>query len=72
MDRLAAILADGIFKCPFSNEKCILIQISLNVVPTSQIVNKPALVQVMAWLRTGDTPLAEPMLTKFTDDGEMG
>ena len=29
--------------------------------------NKPALVQVMAWRRSGDKPLPEPMLTQFTD-----
>ena len=29
--------------------------------------NKWALVQVMAWLWSGDKPLSEPMLTQFTD-----
>ena len=29
--------------------------------------NKPALVQVMAWRRTGDKPLPELMLIQFTD-----
>ena len=45
----------------------ILIWISLKFVPMSPIDNKPALVQVMAWRRTGDKPLLEPMLTQFTD-----
>ena len=31
------------------------------------IENSPALVQVMAWRRTGDKPLPEPTLTQFTD-----
>ena len=31
------------------------------------IGNKPALVQVMAWRRTDEKPLSEPMLTQFTD-----
>ena len=42
--------ADDILKCIFTNEKlCILIRISLNVVPKDLIDNKSALVQVMAW-----------------------
>ena len=36
-------------------------------VPRSQINNKPALVQVMAWHQIGDMPLSEPMLTRLTD-----
>ena len=50
-------LADDIFKCNFLNEKfCILIQIALKFVPEGTIDNKWALVQVMAWRRTGDKP----------------
>ena len=65
---MAVILADDIFKCIFQNENDrITIQISLKFVPISPIDNTPALVQVMAWRRTGDTPLSEPMLTRFTD-----
>ena len=68
LDKMAAILADNIFKCIFLNENDrILIQISLKFVPRGPIDNKPALVQVMAWRRTGDEPLPEPMLTQFTD-----
>ena len=47
--------------------KCILIRISLRFVPKGPIDNKPALVQVLTWYRTGDKPLPEPMLTQFTD-----
>ena len=63
---MAAILADDIFKCSFlnANDK-IAIQISLKRVPRSQIDNKLALVQVMAWRRTGDKPLPEPMMNKL-------
>ena len=51
--------ADDIFKCIFMNEKfSILIQISLKFVPTGPIENKPAVVQIMAWRRTGDKPLS--------------
>ena len=65
---MVAILADNILKCIFLNEDGkILFQISLKLVPRSPIDNKPALVQVMAWCRTGDKPLPEPMLTQFTD-----
>ena len=65
---MAAILADDIFKCIFLNENDrIPIQISLKFVPRSPVDNKPTLVQVMAWSRTGDKPLPEPMLTQFTD-----
>ena len=66
-------IADDTFKCIFVNENfCILIRISVK----GPIANKPALVQVMSWRRTGDRPLSEPMLTQFTDaymrhQGEM-
>ena len=45
---------------------CISIQISPQFVPNGTIDNKSALVQVMAWSRTGDKPLPGPMLTQFT------
>ena len=65
---MAAILGDDIFKCIFWHEKNkIPIQISLKLVPRGPIDNKPALVQVMVWRRTGDKPLPEPMMTQFTD-----
>ena len=77
MDKMAAILADDIFKWIFCNEtERIPIQISLKYVPRSPIDNKPALVQVIAWRRTGDKPLPEPMMNQFSDaymrhQGEM-
>ena len=65
---MAANLADDIFKCILLNEKDrIPIQISLKLVPRIPIDNKPALVQVMAWRRTGDKPLPVPMMMQFTD-----
>ena len=65
---MAAILADGLFKYIFMNEKvCILIRTSVKFVPKVPIDNKSMLVQVMAWRRIGDKPLSEPMLTQFTD-----
>ena len=60
--------ADDIFKCIFMNEKLrILIQISLKFAPEVPIDIKPVLVQIMAWRRTSDKPLSEPMLIQFTD-----
>ena len=59
--------ADDIFKRIFMNEKSyIFIRISPKFVPEDPIDNKSALVQEMAWRRTGDKPLSEPMLTRFT------
>ena len=56
------------FECNFLNENDrIPIRISLTFVPKSPIDNTPALVQVMAWRRTADKPLSEPMLNQFTD-----
>ena len=55
------------FKFIFLNENDrISIQFSLKFSPRSPIDNKPALIQIMAWSRTGDKPLAEPMRTQFT------
>ena len=66
---MAAIYADNIFKYTFLNENVwILIEFSLNFVPKGPIDNKPVLVQVMAWRRTGDKPLTEPMMTQFNDE----
>ena len=65
---MAAILADGIFKCIFLNENLlILLKISLKFVPKVRINNIPAMVQIMAWRRIGDKPLSEQMMTQFND-----
>ena len=59
---MAATWADDIFKCNFVNENVtVLIKIPLNFVPRAPIDNKLSLVQVMAWRRTGDKLLHEPM-----------
>ena len=44
-----------------------LIGISLNFVADGVIDNKSALVQVMAWHRTGAKPLLESMMAQFID-----
>ena len=68
LNKMAAILADDTFKCIFLNENDrIRIQISLKFVLRGAIDSEPALIQVMAWRRTGDKPFPEPMMTLFTD-----
>ena len=55
--------ADNVFKCIFLNGNLwISIKISLKFVPECPINNIPALVHIMAWRRTGDKPLSEPMM----------
>ena len=63
---MATILANDIFKYIFL-KRWIPIQISQKFVHMSPVDNKPESVQVMAWRRTGDKPLPEPILTQFTD-----
>ena len=55
--------ADGIFKYIFLNENVwIPMKIPLTFVPKGPIENTLALVQIMAWRSTGDTPWSEPMM----------
>ena len=65
---MATILADDIFNRIFLNENNrIPIRIPFKYVPSSPIDNKPVLVRVMAWRRTGDKPLSESIFIRFTD-----
>ena len=58
--------ADDIFKRIFFNENAwISIKISLKFVPKGPINNIPALIQMMAWRRSGDKPLSEPMMVNL-------
>ena len=58
--------ADGTFKSILLNENVqILLKISLNCVTRGLINNIPSWVQIMAWRRTGDKPLSEPMMLSF-------
>ena len=68
-DKKAATLADDIFKCIFFFENVLILikKKSLNFVSKGTIDNNSPLVQVMAWHRTGDKPLPEPMMTCFSD-----
>ena len=57
---------DDISRCIFLTENIwIAINISLSFVPKGPIDNIPALVQVMAWRRSGDKPLSEPMMVSL-------
>ena len=58
--------ADDTFKRIFLNENVrISIKISPKFVPKSPINNNPALVQIMAWRRSGDKPSSEPMMVSL-------
>ena len=57
LDKMAAIQADDIFKWIFLNENARMLYFDSNFIAIcsqSPIENKPALVQVMVWRRTGD------------------
>ena len=58
--------AGDIFKCIFLNENVwSLLKISQNFVPKVWINNIPALVQIMAWCRSGDKPLSELVMVSL-------
>ena len=60
-DRIAAI-----FQTTFSDANIWnAINISLSFVPKGLIDNIPALVLIMAWRRSGDKPLSEPMMVSL-------
>ena len=56
------------FQCIFLIENFLILnEISLKYIPYGLVDNMAALVQIMAWRRTGDRPLSEPMLVCFID-----
>ena len=58
--------ADYSIKCVFLNENAwISIIIPLKFVPKGPINIIPALVQIMAWRRSGDKPLSEPIMVSL-------
>ena len=60
------LFADDTFIRMFLNENVrISIKMSLKFVPKGQINNIPALVQIMAWHRSGDKPLSELMMVSL-------
>ena len=60
-------IADIFKSISFKENIVILIQILLSFVSSGSVDNKSALVQVMVCRQTGDKPLAEPMMTHFTN-----
>ena len=63
LEKMAAIWLTDFSNSFFLNENwCILIRISPKFIPKGSIKNKPAMVLRMAWRRTGNKPLSEPML----------
>ena len=60
---MAVSQTNDTFKRIFLNENArISIKISLKFVPKGPINNNPPLVQIIAWRRSGDKPLSEPMM----------
>ena len=58
--------ADDIFKCVFLNENIWTpLKISLKIAPKDPINNIPALVEIMAWRRSGDKPLSQQMMVSL-------
>ena len=59
---------DDIFQCIFLDENiCISNTIWLKYIPKGPSDNNAALVQIMAWRRTGDKPLSEPIMAYVGD-----
>ena len=58
--------ADHVFRCIFLNENIwISLKISQKFGPKIPINNNPAMLQIMAWHRSGDKTLSEPMLVSL-------
>ena len=56
----------NVFKRTFLNENVwILIKMSLKCVAKGPVNNIPSLLQVMAWRRSGDKPISEPMVVRL-------
>ena len=67
LDKMAAISQTKFCTCIFMNERFLHSDSSFTEVYIWLTNWQSLLVRVMAWRRTGDKPLPEPMLTKFTD-----
>ena len=63
-DKMAAIF-QKILSNTLSWMKMYEFQLRFHWNPKGQINNIPALVQIMAWCRPGDTPLSEPMMASL-------
>ena len=72
MDKMTTIYHTRYSKVFSWMKKWFSIQISLKFVPLGPTDKKSALVQVMAWRRTGNKPLPEPIPTQVTDTYVFG
>ena len=69
---MAAVTQTAFFKYIFLNENFgVLNKISLKYIPLGQFDNLAALVQIMAWRRSGHKPLSEPMVAKPFSEAMM-
>ena len=57
---------DDIFKCIFNEDIWVSIKVSLKFVPKGRINNIPALVQIIAWRRSGEKPLSEALVVRLS------
>ena len=65
-DKMAAVSQTTLSNAFFFNGNArISIKISLKFVPKVPINNIPVLVQIMAWRRSGDKPLSEPIMVRL-------
>ena len=65
-DKMAAVSQTTLSNAFFLNENIrISIKISLKFLPKGPINNNSALVQIMAWRRSGDKSLSEPMMVNL-------
>ena len=65
-DKMVDISQTTFYKCIFLNENIwIPNTISLKFVPRGRINNMPALVRIMAWRRSGDNLLSEPLMVSL-------
>ena len=67
LGEMADISQATIWSSESAEKYCILIQSSLSLIPNGLINNKPELVEIMDWRRTGDTPLSGAMLAQVPD-----
>ena len=67
LDKMAAISQTTFSNAFLQWKKSIPIEIQLKFAPKGVINSIAALVQIMAWCRSGGKPSFEQMMTQFTD-----
>ena len=63
---MTVILQTAFCRCILLDENLVFKWNSLTYVPWGLINNNTTLVQIMTWRRTGDEPLFDPMMVRFT------